>query len=349
MLTEQYQNQTAQAKRKEAWVQAGTAVNATSAADAASQAGLDWTVSLHDMFATYPISTVTTSGVITNNHMIDVVNRKAVIKTTPDGKTSNIGVVGTSYKVIQNSEIFGVLDTLIDSSELRYTAAGELNGGSKVWMVMSLPMSVQVANDPHEAFLIATTGHDGSQSFTLRPLLKRMFCVNQINLSMLDGKDGRRSKNYTYRLAHTKHSKMNISEIRDVIQLCYTGIETYQNISSELLEVQATRNKAVSFFEKVFPLTPEIAKTSPTEWTPAQRRWYNKTMETRDQVLAIYENSPTQQNIAGTAWGLFQSVVEYADHVRGTDADKRAIAALTGSSDGLKARALQHSRMLTTV
>lgn len=349
MLTQEYQNTVAETKRKEAWVQAGTAVNATSAAEAASQAGLDWTVSLHDMFAIYPVSTVTPTHIVTNNHMIDVNNRKAVIKTTPTGEATNIGVVGNNYKVIQNSEIFGALDTLIDTSELRYTAAGEINGGSKVWMVMSLPMSVQVADDPHEAFLIATTGHDGSQSFTLRPLLKRMYCVNQINLSMLNGVDARRSKRYTYRLTHTKNSKMNISDIREVIQLCYTSIEQYQTISNGLISTETSREQAIAFFEKVFPLTPEIAKTPPAQWTPAQRRWFNKTTETRDQVLAIYENSPTQQNIAGTAFGLFQSVVEYADHVRGNDADNRAIAALTGRSDALKARALQHSQMLALV
>lgn len=339
MLTEEYQNKTAEKKRKEAWVQAGTAVNATSAADAASQAGLDWTVSMHNMFATYPVSTATSAGIITHNTMIDIPNRKAVIKTTPTGETTSIGVVSNSYKIIQNQEIFSTLDTLIDSSDLRYTAAGELNGGANVWMLMALPMEINVANDPHAGFLIATTGHNGSQSFTLRPLVQRMFCTNQINISMFNGNAARKQKAFTYRLRHTKNAKLDVSEIREIIQLCYDGIETYENASTYLIDKRVARSEAQAFFEKVFPISKDVANTDPELWTPAQRRSYNKTLDNRSIVNRIYAVSETQENIRNTGFGLFQAVVEYADHYNGKNADKRAIAAISGSSDALKRRA----------
>ena len=340
MLTEEYQNKVAEKKRKESWVQAGTAVNATSAAEAASQAGLDWTVSMHDLQAIYPVTN--SAGYnqnITINRSIDVPNRKAVIKTTPTGETTSIGVVSNSYKIIQNQEIFGALDSLIDSNELRYTAAGELNDGANVWMLMALPMSVNVANDPHSAFLIATTGHNGSQSFTLRPLVQRMFCVNQINISMFNGTAARRQKAFTYRLKHTKNAKLNLSEIREIIQLCYDGIETYQNASSYLLDKEVARAEAQRYFEKVFPISKDVLETDPELWTPAQRRSYNKTIDNRGIVSSIYFNSHTQENIRNTGFGLFQAVVEFADHHNGKDADRRAIAALSGRSDAIKRKA----------
>lgn len=339
MLTEEYQLKVAATKRKEAWVQAGTAVNATSAAEAASQAGLDWTVSLHNLLAAYPVPTTTSVGTITHNRMIDVPKRKAVIKTVPTGETTSLGVVSDSYKIIQNQEIFSVLDNLIDSNELRYTAAGEINGGTNVWMLMALPMSVNVANDPHSAFLIATTGHNGSQSFTLRPLVQRMYCTNQINISMFNGAAAKRQKAYTYRLKHTKYAKLNLSEIREIIQLCYDGIETYQNASSYLLDKEVARSQAQGFFEKVFPISKEIEQTNPELWTPAMHRSYNKTLENRQILNNIYFNSETQENIRNTGFGLFQAVVEYADHYKGSNPDKRAIAALSGGSDALKRKA----------
>ncbi len=78
--------------RKAAWHKAGVAVEATSASEVASQAGLDWSVSLHNIEANYQIpgnESVT---------RIPVENKKAVIKTTPMGETSAIGVVGNRYK-----------------------------------------------------------------------------------------------------------------------------------------------------------------------------------------------------------------------------------------------------------
>ena len=132
--------------RKAAWHKAGVAVEATSASEVASQAGLDWSVSLHDIEANYVVP-----GSDTVNR-ISVENKKAVIKTTPFGETSAIGVVGNRYKVFQNAEIFGALDNLIDSGGMRYAAAGEYDGGGKVWMLMETPMEMTIANDPHAAF-----------------------------------------------------------------------------------------------------------------------------------------------------------------------------------------------------
>ena len=49
-VSEAYNNKYVAHLRKQSWVQAGTAVNAGSASEAARQAGLDWTVELSDMF-----------------------------------------------------------------------------------------------------------------------------------------------------------------------------------------------------------------------------------------------------------------------------------------------------------
>jgi hypothetical protein len=163
------------AVRKSAWHKAGVAVEATSASEVASQAGLDWTVSLHDIEAMYEIP-----GSDLGNR-IPITDKKAVIKTTPFGETSAIGVVGSRYKVFQNNEIFGALDNLIDSSGLRYAAAGEYDGGAKVWMLMETPMEMTIADDPHSAFLLARTSHDGSSSVIIKPVIERLFCMNQIN------------------------------------------------------------------------------------------------------------------------------------------------------------------------
>ena len=142
------------AVRKSAWHKAGVAVEATSASEVASQAGLDWSVSLHDITANYTVPSETGTRV---KDYIPIENKKAVIKTTPMGETSAIGVVGNRYKVFQNAEIFGALDNLIDSSGLRYAAAGEYDGGAKVWMLMETPMEMTIADDPHSAFLLART------------------------------------------------------------------------------------------------------------------------------------------------------------------------------------------------
>ena len=236
--------------RKAAWHKAGVAVEATSASEVASQAGLDWSVSLHDITATYTVPGENGTNMVKD--YIPVENKKAVIKTDPYGQTSAIGVVGNRYKVFQNAEIFGALDNLIDSSGMRYAAAGEYDGGGKVWMLMETPMEMTIANDPHAAFLLAKTSHDGSSSVIIRPIIERLFCMNQIN-KIYKGKN-----KYTYQLSHTTNAQLSISEISNIIQLSYDMANDYTALADMLLAKEASHEHAKNYFKRVFALPPKV-------------------------------------------------------------------------------------------
>ena len=129
-------------KNRSAWIKAGTAVEATSAREVIQQAGLDWTVQLHEMQA-YVNNKVNDFESVTDYYPIE--NKRAVLRVNKDNNNQVIGVVGSKYKVFQNSEVFGCLDALIDSGEARYAAAGEYDGGAKVWMLLQLPNEINVA------------------------------------------------------------------------------------------------------------------------------------------------------------------------------------------------------------
>jgi len=164
-------------KHRSAWVRGGTAVEATSAASAATQAGLNWTVRTGELVAIATPLTMDENGV-TSAKYVDVPKKQAIIR---EDNNSVIGIVGTKYKVVQNMEVFNALDTLVDAGDARYAAAGEFNGGSNIWMVLELPRGVSVANDPHAAFLLVKTSHDGSSSVVIKPIIERLFCANQVN------------------------------------------------------------------------------------------------------------------------------------------------------------------------
>jgi phage/plasmid-like protein (TIGR03299 family) len=231
------------------WVKSGVAVTATSASDVARQAGLNWTVSLHNMSASY---TIPGAG---QPISVPVRNKQAVIKTTPFGTVTNIGVVGKRYNVVQNGELFSALDTLIDSGEARYAAAGEYDGGAKVWMLLQLPNEISVAGDPHAAFILARTSHDGSSSVIIKPIIERLFCANQIN------KIYRNNNQFTYTLKHTSRNSLKVDEIRNILELSYQNMEEYKRIGGLLISKEVSRENALKYFKKVFPLPTAIENT----------------------------------------------------------------------------------------
>ena len=320
---------TVPAKNVSNWYKSGTAVTATSASDVARQAGLDWSVSLHPMTASYSIPGIEQSI------SIPVRNKQAVIKTTPFGDVDNIGVVGNRYQVFQNSEIFSALDTLIDSGEARYAAAGEYDHGAKVWMLLQLPNEINVAGDPHAAFILAKTSHDGSSSVIIKPIIERLFCANQIN------KIYRSSNKFTYTLKHTSGSKLNVSEIQHIMGLTYDNIQAYSDVANALIDKQASRENALNYFKKVFPLPSTIEDKPVALLSLGEKSQLTRAITARDAARAIYETSPTQENIRGTQFGLWQAVVEYADHGKKDKGTITGVRGMSGGSDNLKLRALE--------
>ena len=313
--------------RKAAWHKAGVAVEATSASEVASQAGLDWSVSLHDIEANYQIP----GNESVNRIPID--NKKAVIKTMPTGETSAIGVVGNRYKVFQNAEIFGALDNLIDSSGMRYAAAGEYDGGGKVWMLMETPMEMTIANDPHAAFLLAKTSHDGSSSVIIRPIIERLFCMNQIN------KIYRGKNKYTYQLSHTTNAQLSISEISNIIQLSYDMANDYTALADMLLAKEASHEHAKNYFKRVFALPPKVEGVPYDMLSLGEKKQQSRATQARNIAFDIYANSPTQENIRDTEFGMWHAVVEWADY--NAKGKNLALRAISGSSDNIKTRALE--------
>jgi phage/plasmid-like protein (TIGR03299 family) len=331
-VSEAYNNKVIKAMNKQAWVQAGTAVNAGSASEAARQASLDWTVELSDMFVerktiVSPYETLT--------DRLDVPKRQAVIKRTEEGE-SVIGVVGDKYKIVQNMEVFSALDTLVDSGDARYTAAGEYNNGANIWMVMELPVGVQVANDPHAAFLLVQSSHDGSCAVRIRPIIERLFCMNQINRII----KGKHKNDYTYVMKHTTNSELSVSDIRNITQLTYDSIQEYESIAGILLDRKVDDRQVRNIFKAVWSLPSTVEEMPEHLLSQGEKRQRTIALAGRESAWNIYSQSHTQENIRGTAFGAWQAVIEHADHYASGGSDRRAIATISGRNDRIKDKAL---------
>ena len=303
---------------------AGSAVTATSAQDAAQQAGLDWHVSLAELEAI----SVSDDGV----SRLPVPDRFATVRTNKDGTQSALGVIGTRYKVFQNGEMFSALDALVDSGEARYANAGELRGGAQVWMLLALPREVKIANDPHKAYLLARTSHDGSCSLGVTPVVNRLFCSNQIS--------GIFRKDCKYSLHHTTNARLNVEQMRTMLNVIYTGIETYETIADKLLNESVNDYQVEGIFRRMWTLPSTIEHTPYNKLSTGERRTYNRVMDSRQTAFNIYANSSTQENIRGTKFGAFQAIIEYLDWNSHKSEATRAERVISGKYDKLKSKAL---------
>jgi phage/plasmid-like protein (TIGR03299 family) len=318
-------NQVTLRSRRNAYSIIGEEVNATSAQDAAVQAGLDWHVSLADVQAL----AVNDEGV----SVLEVPNTFATIRTNKDATQSVLGTVGGRYKVFQNAEMFSALDALVDSGDARYAYAGEVKGGAQIYMVLALPNEVKIGNDPHAAYLVARTSHDGSTALQISPTVTRLRCTNQIA--------GIFSKAATYTLKHTTNANMQIEDIKRIIPVTYTGIEFYETLGNKLIKEKLTDTEVDDIFKKMWSL-PSIVEQSPYAMlSKGQKTVFNRVTDARETAKAIYKGSTgTQEELYGTAFGAFQAIVEYADHFSHKSSTVRAERVVTGQANILKSKAL---------
>lgn len=329
---------TVASKHRSAWVRGGTAVEATSAASAATQAGLNWTVRTGELQAVSTPLTIDEHGVTPATY-IDVPKKQAIIR---EDNNSVIGIVGTKYKMVQNMEVFNALDTLVDAGDARYAAAGEFNGGANIWMVLELPQGVNVANDPHAAFLLVKTSHDGSSSVVIKPIIERLFCANQVN-ALISNKNGNRNRKYneyTYRMSHTTNQELSIADIRNITNLTYTAIADYQLVANNLMSKDMTREQTLNFFKNVWALPSTVEDKPYALLTRGERKQQTIAKDARAKAWSIYSESETQENIRGTAFGAWQAVIEFADHYASGGAERLAAATLSGRNDRVKTKAL---------
>ena len=123
--------------------------------------------------------------------------------------------------------------------------------------------------------------------------------------------------------------------------LTYDNIQAYSELANHLLDKEIAREHALNYFKKVFPLPSTIEDKPFALLSMGEKAQLTRATVARNTARAIYESSPTQENIRGTAFGLWQSIVEYADHGRQNKGATTGIQALSGTSEALKLRALE--------
>lgn len=295
-----------------------------SAHDLMVKAGLDWKVTLENVF------------IKGQTQDVEVPDRYATVKWNGAG-AEPLAVVGSRYKVLQNSEIFSCLDDIVNNSDARYGAAGELKGGNVVWTTIELPANVTVGDDPHNAYVIARTSHDGSLPFQMTPVVNRLSCTNQINAAMMSGK----AKGIYYRVKHSPNSSINVNDIRQAFKIMNEDVQKYASVSTYLRSIEFSNEEFKNFIKRVYPLPSKI-EFSPYEMLSAGERT-SKTRVERNRLSALnvwLGETDTQHNIKNTKFGAFQAIVEATDHFS-KSYSKQAGKMILGTDIAVKSRALQ--------
>jgi phage/plasmid-like protein (TIGR03299 family) len=208
-----------------------------------------------------------------------------------------LGIVSDRYKVVQNSESFEFLDSLVASGELRYETAGALGRGERVWMLARMPGDILLPGDDRtQRYLLLSNSHDGGTALRILPTAVRVVCANTLSMAL----SGRDQCGFTFRHVGAIEDKLN--EARKALGFAERYFDQYGSLAQQLAARVLTDAQRDAYFNALYP--------DPASGDPAKQK------QVRAALWGLLERGKGAdlESARGTAWGLVNSVTEYVDH-----------------------------------
>lgn len=250
-----------------------------------------------------------------------------------------LGVVGRSYKVLQEAELAEFADALVDSGEAKYETGGHMRGGAWFFLSMELDhLNISVPGDPSDlrTYLLLMTSHDGSKPASWHVTNVRTVCKNTADLAKAGAKSW-------YRFRHIGSLNGKVEQARQALGIAFRDTETVKAITERLALTRVVDAQVRDILAAAWP----VRSADGDEERERQTR-------NAERAFTLYEESPNLDGIRGTAWGAYNAVTEYLDHAapyrggaRQDVLDRKADSLLFGAASAAKDKALGAALALT--
>lgn len=274
--------------REATWTNVGVDVEMTSTvSEVLAKAGLDYEVEKRPMYIDSD----------NGNGGILVPDKYATYDVT-NGKIK--GVVGNTYKVLQNRDAFDFVNGIDD--KLSFVKAGETKSGM-IYIIGRLD-DVTVLGDKITPYVIFQNGHNGIYTLktTICPL--RIVCQNQFALSF-------KSSPNTISIHHSNSMEGRLVEAQNLMKDVAGYMKEFNNTAEELASTKFTGN-AKDIFNAFF--TEAMTKKDNEKQLAV--------VEDKTTLISNIYNYDDNQNFRGTVWGLVNAYADYTTHIlpmRNTD------------------------------
>jgi phage/plasmid-like protein (TIGR03299 family) len=217
-----------------------------------------------------------------------------------------LAVVKATYEVIQNAQIWDILDALVQEPHVQYETGGTLAEGAVIWALARLMEAVTIKGDNSQIypFVNVSSTHDGSGAAKAFVTSIRTVCENTMSAGMSEA--SRSGLNYTFR--HTKNVKDRIAFARSALGLARKEFSAFCEMASDLACKQVSFEQVKLFLEGFIPAPPEALTSSRVKDNIEQARML--VLNTLNESVSIAE--PHRR----TAYGLYCAGSEYLDHLR---------------------------------
>ena len=220
------------------------------------------------------------------------------------------GVVGSRYEIVQNCDAFKFFDAIVGEGIAMYETAGALGKGEKIFISAKMPDVIEVAGlkgDVTEMYILLTSSHDGSGSIKALITPVRVVCQNTLNAALKEHFN-------KVSIRHTTNVKENLENAHKLLGITHKYLKELDNCFNYLAKKKITD-------DAVQKLIADLFATQKDDSTRAKN--------IRAEVFKSYQTGVGQEAILGTAWGAYNGITYYLDHVKGYKDDTKKFNAIT--------------------
>ena len=278
--------------------------------EAMRRSKLDWRVDKKPLF-TY-----------VDGEAIEIPSRKALVR---DSDNRVLSLISNRYSEIQNETSFKFMDSLVGEGLMRYHTAGSLDGGKRVWLLGKVGQSEIVPGDTVDHFLFLHNGHDGKHGLRVLWTDVRVVCANTARAALSKGAKSGVS------IRHRGDVMAKLSDAQEVLGLANEAFDESANFMRGLAETPMT---ARTWVDLCLELVPEPATDENGDFS---KRAMTRVNNERSALTELFLGGTGTDipGVAGTAWGAYNAITEYASYYRGnkTSASKRFGSLMLGAGN----------------
>lgn len=255
-----------------------------------------------------------------NGNFVPMAKNRVLTRTDTN---QALGIIGMSYHPYTNPQMWDVVSQYCKQTGGTLDKAGQYNNGEFVWATVRHDDYEVVSGDPITKYDMFINPFTNGRTFTLINTDLRIVCGNALS-SALANNDG------VYRIRHSR-------TIADRVQIAAEASAAAVSVRSHnveflkaLTKVRLSESQIEEFIKSMFRVTDN-----------SNRRVLDRA-DTFRGLVDVGMGSDLK-GVRGTAYGLYQAAIEFADHhitVRG-NGDNQLNSALAGSIALFKNKAIK--------
>lgn len=265
---------------------------------------------------------------------------RAIVRPSIDADPTPriFGSVGPEYQLITPWNAVKIWDSAVTR---HVETLGVLYSGASLFITTKLP-SFDVKNDQVDNYLLFVSPMDGLAAAQLRVTPVRVVCNNTLVAA-------KSASTVAYKVVHDEHAVNRLTQwLGGAMEIIESKTEGLKDAFRALADRRLTEDEVKLILEQAYVMPKLPVKNAP-DHVMAQRAKdyeYAKVLveRQREAALQIFEGRGVgmdSESTAGTAYGLYNAVVELGDYGRSTKLESRAADTLFGQRAMSKERAFQ--------